>query len=39
MSAGTIGLIIYFVLALVIMYAFCRAAARGDRTMDEDHGA
>lgn len=38
MSVGTIGLIIYFLMALAIMFTFCRAAARGDRAMDEDKG-
>ena len=37
MSAFTIGLIIYFLLAFVVMITFCRAAARGDRAMDKDN--
>jgi hypothetical protein len=34
MSTGLIAITVYFVIALAIMIAFCRAAARGDRAMD-----
>jgi hypothetical protein len=39
MSTGLIAVTVYFIMALVVMISFCRAAARGDRTMDENRTA
>jgi hypothetical protein len=39
MSAGLIAVTVYFVMALAVMIAFCRAAAHGDRRMDDTRPA
>jgi hypothetical protein len=39
MSAGFIAAIVYFLMAVFVLVAFCRAAARGDRPMDHGRSA
>jgi hypothetical protein len=39
MSAWGIAALIYVVLSVLVIVAFCRAAARGDRPMDDSRSA